>query len=94
MSLRGARAAPAGAAAGDTCAVWWVRAGDLRVSDNAALLAAAAPGVRYLLPVLCLDPAELRPRPRPGDGGGGGANGGGAGVPVLGPHRARCAAAA
>ena len=84
VGTAGAPLAPVGDA--PTCAVWWVRAGDMRLADNPALLAAAAPHVRYLLPVFCLDPAELQPRRRGGGGGDGGA-----GVPIMGPHRARCA---
>jgi deoxyribodipyrimidine photo-lyase len=83
-----AGAAAAAAADADTCCVWWVR-NDLRLADNEALLAATGPNVRYLLPVLCLDPAaDLAPRRRGASGGGGGASGA-AGVPLAGPHRVR-----
>jgi hypothetical protein len=75
-----ARAAHAGAPQqADTLALWWVRPGDMRLADNEALTAAAAPHVRFLLPLLCLDPSELGPRR--------GAEG--AGVPMIGPHRCR-----
>lgn len=75
-----AAALDAAAAAPDTCALWLARA-DLRLADNPALLAAAGPRTRWLLPLLCLDPSDLGPR-RP-------VAGGGTGVPLVGPHRAR-----
>jgi hypothetical protein len=79
----GGAADPDGAPPTAALAVWWVRAGDMRLADNEALSAAAAdPAVRYLLPVLPLDPSDLKP----GRGGGGA----GAGVPLLGPHKLRC----
>jgi hypothetical protein len=63
-------------------ALLWLRRGDLRVADNEALTAAANSGAAHVLPVFCLDPAELRPRQPVGEGSA-------LGVPQMGPHRLR-----
>ena len=85
-------------------AVWLLRgAGDMRLADNPALVRAAACS-RTLLPLLCIDPADLAPRSQgrqqQGSGSGGGGDGNGdstgtpssssaVGVPLLGPHKLR-----
>ncbi|GBF93236.1 cryptochrome [Raphidocelis subcapitata] len=68
-------AAVASGGAADALALWWARS-DLRIADNEALTAAAR--YRCLLPLACLDPADLQPR-----------RSGGAGVPVMAPPRCR-----